>query len=342
MPTETEPEVTTPQRYCGPVWTLLILAPLIAEVLSGATRLTVLFVLIPEVMVWGGGALLARELVRRWRAGAISLLLLGLALSVAEEFVIQQTSLAPLPFPGANAAYGRYLGVNWVYFLFMLGYESVWVVLVPVQVTELCFPSLRIQPWLRKRGIIVTWVFFLIGCRIAWYGWTQQALKRMGVAPYHPPLIAVALGLSAIAVLVIAAWLLRTFGHSGQNSMRMPWSPWAIAPVAFFMSVVWFKLIALVFTPHPRASALVAITSGCAWAITAFALVLFLSASRGWNDKQRWALSFGAIVASVAASSPSSAGYLRADFIFKNVVDVLALIALLLLGNRVWGRPDAT
>ena len=83
-------------------------------------------------MVCGGCALLCRELVRRWRAGVISLLLLGLALSVAEEFLIQQTSLAPLPFPGINAAYGRYLGVNWVYFLFMLGYESVWVVLVPV------------------------------------------------------------------------------------------------------------------------------------------------------------------------------------------------------------------
>ena len=90
------------KRYRGPIWTLLILAPVIGEVLSGSTRLSVLFVLIPEIMVWGGGALLCRELVRRWRAGATSLLLLGLALSIAEEFIIQQTSIAPLPFPGVE------------------------------------------------------------------------------------------------------------------------------------------------------------------------------------------------------------------------------------------------
>ncbi len=73
--------------------------------------------------------------------------------SVAEEFIIQQTSLAPLPFIGANAAYGRLWGVNWVYFLFLLGFESLWVVMVPVQITELCFPRHRHQPWLRKRGL---------------------------------------------------------------------------------------------------------------------------------------------------------------------------------------------
>jgi hypothetical protein len=63
------------------------------------------------------------------------MLLLALALSVAEEFVIQQTSIAPLPWLGAGRAYGRAGGVNWIYFLYMLGYESVWVVVIPVQLT---------------------------------------------------------------------------------------------------------------------------------------------------------------------------------------------------------------
>ncbi len=183
------------KRYRGPIWTLLILAPVIGEVLSGSTRLSVLFVLIPEIMVWGGGALLCRELVRRWRAGGTSLLLLGLALSIAEEFIIQQTSIAPLPFPGVNSAYGRYLGVNWIYLLFMLGFESVWVVLIPVQVTELIFPNHREEPWLRKRGVIATCIAFLIGCRIAWYGWTQQARPRLHAAPYHPPAMLIVIGI---------------------------------------------------------------------------------------------------------------------------------------------------
>ena len=148
------PAGTAKKRRIGPVLTLAFLAPFIAEVLSGATRMSVIIALVPEMMVGGGGALLARELVRRWGGRWPSLLMLGLGLSIAEEFIIQQTSLAPLPFPGALGGYGRMWGVNWIYFLFMLGYESVWVVLVPVQVTELLFPERRNDSWLRKWGIV--------------------------------------------------------------------------------------------------------------------------------------------------------------------------------------------
>lgn len=101
-------------RFAAPLWTLLLLSPFIGEVLSGSTRTSILFVFIPEVMVWGVGAVLCRELVRRWRAGGTSLLLLGLSLSIAEEFIIQQTSLAPLPFPGSHPDYGRMWGMNLV------------------------------------------------------------------------------------------------------------------------------------------------------------------------------------------------------------------------------------
>lgn len=93
-------------------FTLIVLAPLVGEVLSGATRLSFLFVFVPEMMVWGCGALIAREVVRRWRGGWTSLLMLGIALSVAEEIVIQQTSLAPLPWPTPGAGYGRLGGAS--------------------------------------------------------------------------------------------------------------------------------------------------------------------------------------------------------------------------------------
>ena len=110
----------------GPIVTLLLLSPVIGEVMSGSTRLSYIFALVPEIMVWGCGTLIIREVVRRWQGGWTSLLLLGFGLSVAEEFIIQQTSIAPLPWAGAASVYGRVWGVNWPYFLFMLGYEAVW------------------------------------------------------------------------------------------------------------------------------------------------------------------------------------------------------------------------
>ena len=236
-------QTPAPLRYKGPIWSLLILAPVIGEVLSGSTRLSFLFVLVPEIMVWGGGALLCRELVRRWRAGVMSLLLLGLSLSIAEEFIIQQTSIAPLPFLGANAAYARYFGINCVYLLFMLVYESVWIVLVPVQITELCFPSKSAQPWLSTRGIVVTCMSFLLGSVLAWYGWTQQARPRLQAAPYHPPAALIFSGLAAIATLVFFAWRLRRYGHPGNSVSRPLPAPWLVGSLIFVFASGWWALM---------------------------------------------------------------------------------------------------
>ena len=325
------------QRYRRPIWTLLILAPVISEVLSGATRLSVLFVLIPEIMTWGCGALLCRELARRWRAGAVSLLLLGLALSVAEEFIIQQTSLAPLPFPGANAIFGRYFGVNWAYFLFMLGFESIWVVLVPVQVTELCFPENRSQPWLRRRGFIASWIVFLVGCRMAWYGWTQQALKRMGVPPYHPPLAAISLGYASIALLILFAYLLRSVGHSGRVTSRKA-NSWLVGIAVFIFASAWWELVVLIFSPHPLFPASTALAAGLLWGILAFLMLLYLSSATDWTDFHRWAASFAAALGCMLPGYISLAGWTLPDLIFKIVANVAAVIGFLILAARVRNR----
>lgn len=341
MQTQIETSTHSVPRYRGAIWTLLLLAPVIGEVLSGSTRLSILFVLIPEVMVWGCGALLARELVRRWRAGVISLVLLGLALSIAEEFLIQQTSLAPIPFPGANAAYGRYLGVNCVYFLFMLGFESIWVVLVPVQVTELLFPSKREQPWLRKRGLVATCIVFLLGCRIAWYGWTQQALKRMHVAPYHPPLVTIAVGLASIALLIYAAYLLRGSGHARGNAARRSPGAWVVAITAFVFGLLWWGLLLLIFTPNPIIDANVALALGIIWAGLASSLLTYWSSSPRWNDMDRWAASFAATISSMLPGYLSLAGWSKPDLIFKVVVNVAAIAGFLLLARRIQKQVES-
>lgn len=327
-------------RFRGPIWTLLVLAPVISEVLSGSTRFSILFVLIPEIMVWGGGALLCRELVRRWRAGAASLLLLGLALSLAEEFIIQQTSIAPLPFPGANAAYGRYFGINWLYLLFMLGFESVWVVLIPVQVTELIFPEHRQQPWLRTRGLIATSIAFIVGSRIAWYGWTQQARPRLHAAPYHPPAVLVLLGLTAIMVLIFLAWLLRAFGHAGQSETRLAASPWLIGIKTFVFGASWFLLIDLIFVPN-HVALWIPLTAGPIWALLSFILVRYWSAAHNWRDIHRWVLSFGAVLGCMAITDVSSAGWTRIDLIGKYVFQLIALVAFLLLAQKVRRREES-
>jgi hypothetical protein len=327
------------QRFAGPIWTLVFLAPVIAEVLSGSTRTSILFVLLPEMMVWGVGALLCRELVRRWQAGGTSLLLLGLALSVAEEFLIQQTSIAPLPFPGVHGDYGRMGGINLVYFLFMLGFESVWVVVVPVHVTELIFPSRRELPWLRLRGWIISCVVFLIGSRIAWYGWVQQARPRLGAAPYHPPIAYLAGGLAAIVGLIALAYLLRNAGRPVGDGRTAP--AWLAAVTALVMGAAWFGLIGQIFVPHPWGTANQALMAGCAWALLALVLFTGWTSRRAWSDVHCFLACWGATLACQAVPYMTITSWPKIDIIGKAIFDAAAIAGFLWLGTRVMARRKA-
>jgi len=328
--------MANPPRFASTIWTLLFLSPFIAELLSGSTRTSILFVFIPELMVWGVGALLGRELVRRWRAGGTSLLFLALALSIAEEFLIQQTSLAPLPFPGSYPDYGRRGGINLVYLLFMLGYESVWTVVVPVQITELFFPRQAGQPWLRLRGIILACVAFLIGCRIAWYGWTQQARPRLHAPPYPPPLGMIALGLVAIATLVVAAYLVRGFGLPSPNDERPTVPAWLGGLTAFVMGAAWFELIGQNFIPRPVQPFWIALAAGATWALAAFTLFVRWSSRPAWGATHRFAAAFGATLACMAAPYLTIASWPKIDVVGKIIFDVLALTGFLLLARNVY------
>ncbi|HKF48801.1 MAG TPA: hypothetical protein VKB38_15690 [Terracidiphilus sp.] len=337
--TSATPAATSRQRFAGPIWTLVALAPVIAEVLSGSTRTSILFVLIPEMMVWGVGALLCRELVRRWKAGGVSLLLLGLSLSIAEEFLIQQTSIAPLPFAGAHADYGRMGGINLVYLLFMLGFESVWVVVVPVQVTELIFQARRELPWLRMRGWIVSSVLFLIGCRIAWYGWTQQARPRLGAAPYHPPLAFLASGFAAILALIVLTYLLRNVGHPVAGGRTAP--AWLAGLAAFVLGAAWFLLISQIFIPKPWVAPNQALAAGAAWAVLAFALFSWWTSRRAWSDVHRFCASWGATLACQAMPYISIASWPRIDVIGKVIFDAGAFVLFIWLGAKTLRRENS-
>jgi hypothetical protein len=327
-------------RFAAPIWTLVLLAPFIAEVLSGSTRTSILFVFIPEVMVWGIGALLCRELVRRWNAGGVSLLLLGVALSIAEEFLIQQTSLAPLPFPGSHAEYGRAWGINLVYLLFMLGYESVWVVVAPVQITELFFPAKASIHWLRTRGILASCIFFLIGCRIAWYGWTQQARPRLHAAPYHPPVTLIAPGVLSIAILIVAAYLVRRLGLPSTDDRRRTASAWLAGLVAFVMGAAWFNLIGQYFSPNPVRPFWIAIWTGIAWALIAYALFFRWSSRPAWRQAHRFASALGATLACMAAPYMTIASWPKLDIIGLVIFDVVAVAGWLILAKKVFAANE--
>jgi hypothetical protein len=325
-------------RRAAPALTLAVLAPVIAEVLTGATRLSFLFVLVPEIMVWGCGALMIREAVRRWKGGGTSLVLLGLALAVAEEWVIQQTSLAPFAWPGAMVNYGRLWGVNWIWFLIMLGYECVWVTLVPVAVTELIFRERSEERWLSNAGWIVTGALFCIGSLLAWFLWTHIARPKTYHVPlYQPPVWQLVVGVLMIAVLVLAAYALRRVGT--EKAKRWTPTAWAAFVAALALAVPWFWLMSFVFGAHTDWPFWGPIALGVAWGLAALWIVQRWVAAEGWSDMRRWALAFGATVASMGCGFLGSSAWPKMDLIFKIVVNVLAVAGFVLLARRIAGEP---
>jgi len=340
-PAPASASAATLKKGAGPAFALALLAPIIAEVLSGATRVSFIFALIPEIMVWGCGALIIREMVRRRHLPWTSMLLMGLGLSIAEEFVIQQTSLAPLPWI-SGPIYGRALGVNWLYFLFMLGYESVWVVLVPVHLTELIFWRRGHQPWLRTRGLIISGLIFIVGSFAAWYAWIKRARPIVFHVPvYDPPKLTLLLGLLAIAGLVAIALNL---GSSPTTSANEAPNPWVSALFALAFGFPWYVLLGFVFTPNFKFRALpfwIPMLAGIAWAGAAFLLFRRWSSSAGWDDRHRYALIFAAILVCMIAGFLGSSTWPRIDVIGKSVLDIMAVVLLLLLGGLHFRRSPS-
>jgi hypothetical protein len=329
-------------RGVGPALTLMILAPVIAEVLSGATKLSYISALIPEILVWGGGALLIRELVCRWGGGWTSVFLLGLGLAIAEEFLIQQTSIAPLPWLGNTPAYGRVWGVNWVYFLYMLGYESVWVVLIPAQLTELIFPKRRDEQWLRSGQLVIVFLLFVVGSLVAWFSWTQRARPMVFHVPkYAPPLITVILGALASSLLAVMSYVVRTTPAPVAGASRKAPSLWLVALGTVALAFAWYGLIVLVFAPQPSLPLWIPIAGGIAWSGFAFFVVKRWVASAGWGDMHRWSLVSSAILVCMVAGFLGSNTWSRMDVIGKIALNVIAVVLLLLLGKSILSRRAA-
>ena len=277
--------------------------------------------------------MLIRELVRRWGGGWTSMLLLGMSLSIAEEFLIQQTSLAPLPWLANTYVYGRVWGVNWPFFLFMLGYESVLVVMVPVQLTELIFRNRSDEPWLRRRGLVTVSVLFLVGCYLAWFAWVQRARPMVfHVAKYTPPFITMALGALAIVLLAWLAYILRKSDLPATNAVRT--SPlWLVGVGTLFLGFPWYVLITLVFVPRPAHPLWIPMAGGIVWAALAYLAVRRWSSSAGWGDQHRWILASSATLVCMVAGYSGSSSWLRMDLIAKVVMNVIAVALLLMLGK---------
>jgi hypothetical protein len=267
-------------RRVAPAFALFFLAPLIAEFLLGDFPITYLPLLLVVGPMYGGGAIVIREVARRTGRGWPTIVLLALAYGVFEEGITTQSLFDPQYAHAHLLDHGFIpaLGIAVPWTMFVLALHTVWSISVPIALAEGLVPARRTTPWLRTPGLVVASVLFVAGAAVTLA--TSYATDHF-LAPW--PTLAVVL-LTVVALVVLALRLPR---RSTVSSAAAP-APWlvfgaSLAACAVFMlgsDLPTWVAVAVVGVDFA-----VAATGTLAW-----------SRRAGWGARHRLALAAGALL----------------------------------------------
>ena len=231
--------VTAPRAISSPRGTnavlggglLLILAPWTGEYLLGNVPLDLFWALPFLVPLYGGGALLIREVARRRGLGWLSILGLGAAYGVIEAGLVDQSLF--------NGEFGELdFSATWIPALGLSAYDAigfvvghaVWSIGLPIAAAErLAAPAGPQRPWLGPVGLACAAVLYGFGCWLihqdvaATEGFAATAGQRAGA--------------SAVAAVLIVVSLVRRRGR-GTTAPAAPrrWPPLLVGLGAFVLA----------------------------------------------------------------------------------------------------------
>jgi hypothetical protein len=314
----------------APIFLLLVVAPLVAEFLLGDVTLASLGALVVFIPLYGAGAVLIREVVRRRGGGWSAIAVLAAAFGVVEEGLATQSLFNPdyahqhLLSSGYIPALG--IAVPWT--IYVLSLHVIWSICTPIALVECMFPDCRAKPWLGTPGLIVAAVVYVLGV-------VATAVTTWLVFKYVAPPSRL-IGAAVIAVvLIIVGVLLTRIRHTEppnlQAARRAPaaWVVGIAAAVAASLlvlapripSTVWSTLIFLLV----EATAVIAIN--------------LYSRRPGWGDSQILALAAGALFAYAWHAFTTMPAFDSAPIVVVRISN--AFFAALALA-AVWMLPDAS
>jgi hypothetical protein len=269
---------------------LYLLSPVVAELCSGSTpAFNYIFFGWMLSLMYGGGAILIREVAVRWGKGWPTILALGVAYAIAEEGIAVRTFFdrtAPVLQPLGD--YGWAGGVNWVWAVHLSIYHAVISIAIPIFLVWLAYPSRRSEPWVSDRwlrraaaGFVAVEVFWLV------------VYRRPVEGIYIVGSLAAIAAIVALARLLPAAAGMPALPGSAPSARRVVIVAFAAVVGVFLMD--WGRGLGL--PPAGAVAAMLAISGAAGW--------WFLRGSRrqGWTDRQRYAVAAG-IFFFLPATSP--------------------------------------
>lgn len=328
------------QRTWPALLMLYLLAPLIGEVLSGSTPPLMFlhnpFNLFYLPALYGSGAILVRELVRRRGLGWGSVLLLGAAYGILEEGLVVTSWFNPYwPDLGLLASYGRLLDTSWVWAVGLTIYHAVVSITLPIVLTEALFPSIADQLWLGKRGLWVVTVWLTITSLLGLLGFGFLAFRKQGYS--HPPLMY----LGAVFLAMAFVWWglhLSPKLPTVATSSAVP-GFWKLRVGAFAATCAFF--FSLWVLPYLIAFPIVLVAAMGALVVLASRWVACWSRRAGWGTSQRVALTSGVLCFFILLSPLIEFGAISGRKITtgQTLFGLIFLLALVWLAWRVKRQP---
>ena len=272
-------------RRVAPAIGLFFTAPLVSEFLLGDFPIKWIGIVIVLAPLYGGGALLIREVARRTGRGWSTILVLAFAYAIFEEAFTTQTLFNPnylnLNLHLLDPAYIPALGMGGWWTVFVLTLHTVWSISVSIGLVEALVPDRATAPWLKGIGLTLLGVLFVL----AGIWMTLNEIKQ-----HHFIASTTQFAISGIVCLatVIAAFRLPA---RKTDSMSHGWVPsyWLVGAVALIAGSIFLTV------PNRWGWLAVAIYLSMDAALIGAGYVF--SRRKDWNASHRLALAGGAALA---------------------------------------------
>lgn len=309
------------KRY--PPWlTLLILAPALGEIVSGhqplrelLNPLSVLILMLP----YGFGALVTRELLRRWKKGWPSMLLLGAAYGLYEEAIVVRSIFNP-GWAELNvlAHYSHVGGVTWTYAEMLIHFHVLISISASIYMAEMLHPAARDRPWMSDTGLVI--------CIIGLLLWMPAGLL---MTAFVPPLPGYILSWTAILTLIFCAYLAPVQFPCRRNH-KLP-RPRYFLTLGLVNMTVFFTIVYGVpesgILPLPMSVVLLLFLD----AFTLWLLLRWSGNGNVWDDRHRLAWLSGGIGFFILFGMASD----LKDFTGKSIVGFIFLVISSIIGIKL-------